>query len=321
MGMGTQNKTNSSAGDSENRGSSPVQGKKPDDNSHIAWHPAFVEAIQLELEDYKDVLEFHPEYQLTKEPLRIDCVVIKKDPDVVINKNIAAIFRNVNLLEYKSPVDYVSVADFYKVYAYACLYASIEMIPIDSITVSFIESRCPEKLLAHLKNVRRYIVEETVPGIYTAKGDILPIQIIDSRKLSVDENLWLKDLGDKLAPLEIRRVLAEIRKQGKEARIGAYLDVITRANKESLRGTLTMSYVQFSALEEVLEEVGITAKIEAKIQARIEAKIQTRAEARGKEREAFNIAQKMVNLGLSPETVVSATELDPEKVKAMYQNK
>ena len=66
---------------------------------NIAWHPAFIEAIQLELEDYQDVLEFHPEYQLTSEPLKIDCVVIKKVNDVAITKNIAAIFREVNLLE------------------------------------------------------------------------------------------------------------------------------------------------------------------------------------------------------------------------------
>ena len=92
----------------------------------IIWHPAFIEAIKLELEEYKDVLEFRSEYQLTAEPLRIDCVIIKKPKDAVIKKNIAEIFRETNLLEYKSPDDYVSVADFYKVYSYACLLMSRE---------------------------------------------------------------------------------------------------------------------------------------------------------------------------------------------------
>ncbi|MCL2806252.1 MAG: hypothetical protein FWD26_09965 [Treponema sp.] len=45
-----------------------------------------MEALQLELEAYKDVLEFHPELQLTTEPLRIDCVVIKKLKEVKIEK-------------------------------------------------------------------------------------------------------------------------------------------------------------------------------------------------------------------------------------------
>ena len=85
------------------------------DKERIPWHPAFVEAIQMELLEYQDVLEFHPECQLTSEPLRIDCVVIKKAKDVVIKKNIAVIFREWNLLEYKRPGNSLSIANFYKV--------------------------------------------------------------------------------------------------------------------------------------------------------------------------------------------------------------
>ena len=69
----------------------------------IPWHPAFVEALKMELAAYQEVLDFQPEYQLTAEPLRIDCIVIKKTKDTIIKKNIAAFFREVNLLEYKSP--------------------------------------------------------------------------------------------------------------------------------------------------------------------------------------------------------------------------
>ena len=79
--------------------------RKPEnspDEDRISWHPAFVEAMKLELEDYLDSLEFYPEFQLTTEPLRIDCVVIKKRAGMVIRKNIASIFREVNFLEYKS---------------------------------------------------------------------------------------------------------------------------------------------------------------------------------------------------------------------------
>jgi len=42
----------------------------------------------MELQAYHDALEFHPEYQLTSEPLRIDCVVIKKVKDIVIKKTL-----------------------------------------------------------------------------------------------------------------------------------------------------------------------------------------------------------------------------------------
>ncbi|MDR3248048.1 MAG: hypothetical protein LBT39_04610, partial [Treponema sp.] len=85
------------------------------EESRLSWHPAFVEAIKLELEQYGDKLEFSPEVQLTAEPLKIDVIVIKKARDVVITKNIATIFREHNLVEFKNPTGYVSIKDFYKV--------------------------------------------------------------------------------------------------------------------------------------------------------------------------------------------------------------
>jgi predicted transposase YdaD len=42
-------------------------------------------------------------------------------------------------------------------------------------------------------------------------------------------------------------------------------------------------------------------------------------EARAEERKSFSIAQNLVKLGIPIETVISATQLDPEKVKTMYQ--
>jgi hypothetical protein len=117
----------------------------------IAWHPAFVQAFRLELEQYQDILEFIPEFQLTSEPLRIDLVIIRKLRDIPIEKNIAAIFRSENLVEYKSPGDHVSVADFYKAYGCACLYASLKGAPVTDITLTFVESREPRKLLKHFR--------------------------------------------------------------------------------------------------------------------------------------------------------------------------
>jgi hypothetical protein len=64
--------------------------------------------MRLELEQYGDVLEFSSKHQLTSEPQKIDLVIVKKAPGVVIDKNIARIFKRVNILEYKSPEDNVS---------------------------------------------------------------------------------------------------------------------------------------------------------------------------------------------------------------------
>jgi hypothetical protein len=54
--------------------------------------------------------------------------------------------------------------------------------------------------------LRGYRIEKAWPEIYTVKGDILPVQLIDSRELSAGENVWLKELNDRLEAAEIRRI-------------------------------------------------------------------------------------------------------------------
>ncbi len=88
----------------------------------LQWHPAVYAGFQVELEEEAERLEFENEHQLGTKPLEIDMLIIKKDADPPIRKNIGQIFRRYNLIEYKSPGDYLSIDDFYKVYAYACLY-------------------------------------------------------------------------------------------------------------------------------------------------------------------------------------------------------
>ncbi|MDP4147185.1 MAG: hypothetical protein Q8936_22370, partial [Bacillota bacterium] len=91
----------------------------------IKWHPAFTAAMQLELKEYKEHLEFLTEHQLTDEPLRIDILVIKKLDNIEIDTAIGKIFRKYNIFEYKSPTDYISIDDYYKVKAYAYLYKAL----------------------------------------------------------------------------------------------------------------------------------------------------------------------------------------------------
>jgi hypothetical protein len=131
------------------------------------WHPAFVDAIRMELFDYRDFLEFKYEHPLNTEPLCIDLLIIKKPRDLVIEKNIARIFRSDNILEYKSPGDYLSVKDFLKVCAYANLYAAITPdVDFGGITLTFVENRHPRKLLKYLAGTRGYTVKEPSPGTW-----------------------------------------------------------------------------------------------------------------------------------------------------------
>ena len=230
----------------------------------LNWHPAFYEAIQLELAEYKDVLSFQREYQLNKAPLKMDILIIKKDRDAVIGKNIASFFRGHNIFEYKSPDKSLSVSDFYKAYSYVCLYASLEKVPITDLHLSFVETRYPRNLLRHLRDIRGCRIEETQAGIYRVSGDIIPIQIIESRKLSTEGNIWLKDLSNELD----RVTLAEIASKSAQLNgphIGTYMETIMQANKEAAEEILKMSD---KTMLEIFEETGWAAIFEKKAEAR-----------------------------------------------------
>ena len=274
-----------------------TKGNKP---LRIAWHPAFFQALQMELDEYRDILEFYAEFPLTCEPLKIDCVVIKKVKDVRIEKNIAAIFREWNIIEYKSPAVYLSIEDFYKVYAYACLYSTLKKAPITSLTISIVQNHNPKNLLRHMREVRGYTVEEKCSGIYTVSGDILPIQIIDRSKLLLEENVWLKGLSNHLGLKEFSKVTEAAGRLGKAGQIAAYVDAIANANPKTMEEVIKMKTEKLTT-EKVLRDAGWIAEWEAK----------------GEERKAINIAQNLINMGFPVETVVSATNLDPEKVKAL----
>jgi len=213
----------------------------------------------------------------------------------------AAIFRKENILEYKSPDESVSVKDFYKVYGYACQYIQLEEnknVDISDLTLTFVESRYPQELIKHLTNQRNFTVEESYPGIYTVKGDIMPIQLIDSRRLSAEENLWLKELDNRLNPLRIRKLAEEIWRLGNYSHIAAYIDAIMKANSKSVEEMYKMSESALT-LDEVLIKVGAVARWEA------------RAEAKTKE----EIARNALAEGASVEFVQKITGLTHEEVE------
>lgn len=89
----------------------------------LQWHPAFYAGVQIELTEDAENLVFENEHQLGIKPKEIDILIIKKDADVPVRKNIGRIFRKHNIVEYKSPADSLLIDDFYRVYGYTCFFA------------------------------------------------------------------------------------------------------------------------------------------------------------------------------------------------------
>ena len=170
-----------------------------DKHGKIYRHEAFYEALKFELHRYKDFLEFQNEHQLSKEALRIDVLVVKKNTDVQIKKNIGKIFREHNIFEYKSELDSFSFWDYNKVMGYAFLYSSFEKIPLSEITVSVALTMFPREAVKSLKHEHGFSVQDLGNGIYYIEGGLVPIQILESKRLSKKNNLFLRNLRSNLS--------------------------------------------------------------------------------------------------------------------------
>jgi hypothetical protein len=232
----------------------------------IAWHPAFVEAIQIELENYRDGLQFEAEHQLTAEPLKIDVMIIKKRPDLVIDKNIGRIFRANNVVEYKSPEDYVSIHDYDKVHAYSRFYAYLHQVRVDEMSVTIAATNYPKKLMEYLAG--RFEVTKNQKGFYIVAGDTSATQIIVTSELDEDKNLWLKNLNKELTVPELENIFNEKQRRGKHAPLGAYFDVVVDANLETFNKLRKMG----ERFRKYAVETGLAAEWEALGEARGEAR-------------------------------------------------
>jgi hypothetical protein len=269
----------------------------------LKWHPAFLQAMQLELFEHKDSLDFRCEYQLTSEPLRIDLLIIKKPKELVIEKNIARIFRTDNIVEYKSPEDYLSIKDFLKVCAYANLYAAITPgVDLAEVTLTFVESRKPRKLLKYLESVRGYTVKETSPGIYSVGGDYLPIQIIVSKSLPENENLWLGSLRNDLKAQSLDAIMNNREKLEKESNMDAYIDVLFRANEKTLKEANAMLV---DTLFEICERNGWNSDLIEK------------GRTKGMEQAMATIARNLLAEGSTPQFVQKITGLSLEEIEKL----
>ena len=151
---------------------------------------------------------------MSKEPIRIDLLIIKEEnADKVMKNEIGHIMRKYNVLEYKGPGDELSIDTFYKTLGYACLYKgygkTINEIPADELTVSLFREAYPQKLFWELER-KGYVLEEKYPGIYYVSGNILfPVQIVVSSRLNRSRHSSLRILSENADIEDIRKFLEQ----------------------------------------------------------------------------------------------------------------
>lgn len=274
----------------------------------INWHHAAYETLKIELKEYEEYLEFQKEYHLGKsrDSLRMDILVIRKLSNLHISKKIAENFQKYNIVEYKSPGDNLSVDDYYKVMAYGGIFRSntgkVNGIQNKDITLTFIVSQFPRKLKKELES-RKISLVKRASGIYDISEDVFLAQIIVTRQLDKDENLWLRCLDNRLKEKELYQRLEKEYKQHKnEARYTAPMDAIIWSNLEQEGEKNVMCEALYDLFaDELVERETRGIKI---------------GEARGMAQEKRNVAKNLLDI-LSDEVIAERVGLDIEEVHAL----
>lgn len=302
-------------------------GKKvlADTPNKIQWHPAFYAAAELELHENIEQLELKTEYNLSKEPIRIDLLVINGDAkNAKIRNEIGHIMRKYNVIEYKSPEDNLTIDDFYKTIGYACLFKGygkiVNQIPTDELTVSIFRESYPRKMFLTIRR-EGHKIEEKYHGIYYVHDLPFPVQIVVIKQLRSGEHKSLKVLSANAKKEDVKEFLKETEEfcsLRQKQNIDAVLQASVRANYdlyEEIRRETTMCEALRELMKDEIEK-DVNAAKEIAIKEGKELGIaQGRAEGRA-EGEA-NLIRIMYKNGVPAEQIASSTGKKTEEVKAI----
>ena len=279
----------------------------------IQFHPGFYGAAELEFRLETAEIEFNIEYNLSKEPLRVDLLVVGKQNDIQLENEAGRIFRRYNIIEYKSPDDGLTIDDFFKTIGYACLYKAlgktVNQIPEEQITVSLFRDTYPQELFRTLKESGRKI-EEKYPGIYYVSGNVqFDVQIVVMNQLSPEKHSAFRVLSKCAKEEDVRRFLKEsltLVNQGDRANADAVFEVSIAANS-ALYEKIRSDEVMCKAMEDLMKDVIAQREEDARQE--------------GRQEERKNIAISMIKLGsIKMEEIATATGLTMESLSAIKRS-
>ena len=219
----------------------------------------FFAGIQIELEEESEYLIFENDHMLSTKPMQVDVLIIKNNSEKKIRKNIGQIFRKYNIIEYKSPEDYLSVDDFYKVQGYARFYKSdtirVDVIKVEEITVSYVCSHYPRELMKHLGRIGTFNIEMKDPGIYYILGGMFQMQVLITSELSEENNLWLRYLTNNIKNIKAVELLTRAYEKNVNNNLySSVMEIVVRANEEKFREVKKMCQALKELFKEEFEE-------------------------------------------------------------------
>lgn len=233
----------------------------PDKIERDHWHPGFLGAMEIEFRQYRQSLDFSDEHALSKEPLRIDLLIIKKDRGVVVANQIGESFRGHNVIEYKSPDDALTIDDYYKTMAYAYLYKSlgrtVDEIPGDELTVTMVRDAYPS---AMFRRIEEYggVVEERYPGVYHISGIFnTPSQVLVTSRLDPRLHSSLRVLTKRARPEDVEcflRMAQGFTEPGDRRNADAVLQLSVSANRSVYEEVRRRDAAMCEALRDLMRD-------------------------------------------------------------------
>lgn len=278
----------------------------------LQWHPAFCAATELELRQDLDVLELIPEYNLSKKPLQINLVIIKKmDWKRTLQNEIGHIMRGHNILEYKGPGDELTIDSFFKVIGYASLYKAqgiaVNKIPASEVTVSFFRNAYPKALFLELKK-EGYILKKMYPGIYYVRGKVpFPVQVVVTSQLERKAHCSLRVLTTQVEMQDAELFLEQIHyleSKNERSNIDSVLQVSVNANKQ-VYSLLRRQNEMCEALRELMKD-----EIEKELENKLE---------QGEKLQLIRQVIKKLQKGNSVEETSDMLEEEPENIRKIYE--
>ena len=239
------------------------QEKKQDEKAPVTtkYHAGFVSGLELLLWRYREQVSIEPEKWLSTEGIRMDVLILKKDPFVNLDFDIGRVFKGHNILEYKRPDDKLNIDVFAKVMAYANLYKS-QGIPVNAISYGDISATIyrhayPRDAFQQLKE-HGAVIDEKFPGVYYVSGmSPFPVQILVGRQLDPKEYAMFRVLTPGASDDDIRsfRDMAILNKDAAyQKSVDNIYQVSVSANMESYARLVKEDPEMCEALRDLMRE-------------------------------------------------------------------
>lgn len=250
----------------------------PEQNAPVntKYHSGFVNGLKVILWENRFLLDLEEEKWLSKEGLRIDVLIKKKDAAAKIDLDICRIFRKYNIVEYKQPDDNLNMNTFAKVMAYAHLYkamgASRKHIRYDEITATIYRHTYPRNVF---KQLERYgaIIEEKNPGVYCVQHMApFSVQILVGRQLDPEKYAMFRVQTPDASDEDILRFRQMALQHEDDAEYQKSIDGIFQVsislNREKYDRLLQEDPAMCEAMKDLMKDI-IAEEVEKKVQEKL----------------------------------------------------